>query len=421
MLELELSAPQSTMFKLRDKCIYPLFVGGYSSGKTFSLQVNALWDCLNFGAVRVATYAPTYDLLNLNLIPRVEEMLYGMGIYYKLNKSQYTFDIENGSQLICRSMDNPGRIIAYEVFRSHIDEIDTLPIMKAEEIFLKVIARNRQKVLGEDGEALENTVSFYTTPDHGFSSFTYKKWGKNKVDRDYQFVRASTDSNKHNVKGYADKLRKAYTVEVADAYVAGEWCNITSGIVYHKFDRKINSSNHIAKRGENIILGLDFNVGKMAVVSYVLREKLSMHAIWEIADGKDTPDIILKIKRRFPGSRIFMYPDATGNSRKSVDASKSDIMLLKQAGFQDMSGNVNPRVRDRILASNKAFEDKNVFVNTDQCPVFTESLEQQPYDKNGEPDKSSGLDHSNDAGTYPICIRFPIRRPTTSGRVAGAQ
>ena len=47
-------------------------------------------------------------------------------------------------------------------------------------------------------------------------------------------------------------------------------------------------------------------------------------------------------------------------------------------------------------------------VNTDKCPALTESFEKQAYDKNGEPDKSSGLDHIIDAGTYPIAYKYPI-------------
>lgn len=413
MLEVDLTLPQSDMFRLREDCPYPLFVGGYGSGKTHSLQMNAIWDCLEMGAVKVATYAPTYDLLNLNLIPRISETLQGMGLKFGLNKSSKIFDIEGGSQLICRSMDRPERIIAYEVYRSHIDEIDTLNRAKAEDIFLKVIARNRQEVKGRD-----NVVAFYTTPDHGFASFTYNRWGKSK-DEDHRYVRAETDSNPHTVPGYAEKLRRAYTKEVADAYVKGIWCNMLTGTVYRFFDRTRNKSSEQYKQGEVIYAGMDFNVGKMAVVIYVLRNR-KMHAVLEMTEGKDTPDAIRWIKRTCAGSKVFIYPDATGNSRKSADASKTDITLLKQAGFIVMSGSINPRVRDRVLATNKAFEDLLVFVNPDTCPVFTECLEQQAYDDKGEPDKTGDLDHSNDAGTYPIAIRLPIRRPISSGRTSGA-
>jgi hypothetical protein len=47
-------------------------------------------------------------------------------------------------------------------------------------------------------------------------------------------------------------------------------------------------------------------------------------------------------------------------------------------------------------------------VNADQCPTFAESLEKQAYNDKGEPDKTSGFDHTNDAGGYFIAYRFPV-------------
>ena len=50
-------------------------------------------------------------------------------------------------------------------------------------------------------------------------------------------------------------------------------------------------------------------------------------------------------------------------------------------------------------------------------------LEQQAYDKSGEPDKRSGFDHQNDATTYPIAFEMPIKKPdynnTTNAMPAG--
>ena len=52
-------------------------------------------------------------------------------------------------------------------------------------------------------------------------------------------------------------------------------------------------------------------------------------------------------------------------------------------------------------------------VKPDAGPHYAEALEKQAYDKNGEPDKSSGLDHCIDAGGYFIAYRYPI-----AGRLA---
>jgi len=51
---------------------------------------------------------------------------------------------------------------------------------------------------------------------------------------------------------------------------------------------------------------------------------------------------------------------------------------------------------------------KGYKVNKHTCPEYSQSLEQQAYDKNGIPNKVSGFDHLNDAaGYYIVTYRKP--------------
>jgi hypothetical protein len=68
---------------------------------------------------------------------------------------------------------------------------------------------------------------------------------------------------------------------------------------------------------------------------------------------------------------------------------------------------------------NVMFEKRRYRVNAEACPNYSASLEQQVYDKNGEPDKTGGKDHPNDAGGYFIANRFPVVRPTLSMATLG--
>ena len=76
-----------------------------------------------------------------------------------------------------------------------------------------------------------------------------------------------------------------------------------------------------------------------------------------------------------------------------------------------MVNNTNPAVKDRVIAVNTALEKGQLFINSDKCPETVRCLEQQVYDKNGEPDKKSGDDHQNDATGYPIAYELPIIKP----------
>ncbi len=51
--------------------------------------------------------------------------------------------------------------------------------------------------------------------------------------------------------------------------------------------------------------------------------------------------------------------------------------------------------------------ERRYLVNVQKCPVYTESLEQQIWAANGEPDKSADNDYPNDAGGYFIVKDYP--------------
>jgi hypothetical protein len=137
-------------------------------------------------------------------------------------------------------------------------------------------------------------------------------------------------------------------------------------------------------------------------------------ALEELTEVFDTPAMIALLKQRFLGRRIYVYPDASGGGRKTQDASASDLALLRQAGFSVLANAANPAVRDRVLAVNRALERSEVLVNPDRCPSLVEALEKQAYTKNGEPDKSAGLDHVIDAAGYCIAYKFSVVRQSAN-------
>jgi hypothetical protein len=195
------------------------------------------------------------------------------------------------------------------------------------------------------------------------------------------------------------------------------------GVIYYCFDRRKNSTDEIVKPKDTLHIGLDFNVGKMAGIVHVLRDGLP-RAVGELVNIFDTPAMILAIKERYPDHEIIIYPDASGDSRKSSNASATDIALLRAAGFKVVVDSANPSVKDRINSMNamlcNTYDERRYLVNIVKCPVYTQCLERQVWDEKGEPDKKTGHDHPNDAGGYCITKLFPIVKHTISiGRTTG--
>jgi hypothetical protein len=399
----ELSWPQYQFVMSTAK--FPAMVAGFGAGKTEACVVRALRLKFDYPDQNVGYYLPTYDLIRQIVFPRIEELLISYGVGYFLNETAKELIIYGmRGKMIFRTMDAPERIIGYEHADGVIDELDTLKTNKAADVFRKVIARNRQK----KPDASRNTIGVGTTPE-GFK-FVYEAW-KRKPLKGSQLIKASTRSNAKNLpEDYVETLEDSYPGPMLKAYVEGEFVNLTTGCVYPEFDRVLNASRHRVLKPDTLHIGFDFNVGKMAAIVHVMRLG-DPHAVDEFINYLDTPALIKAIKARYPENRVIAYPDASGKNRDTTNAATSDIVQLRQAGFMVLAKASNPFVRDRVAAVNKLIhkDDKRRYkVNVDACPHLVEGLEKQAYDKNGEPDKSSGFDHGNDAAGYFVSYRFPI-------------
>lgn len=410
-IRMTMTEPQARFFQLPDK--YPAFVGGFGTGKTEALAMCATRDALESSNALIALYEPTYDLVRLILAPRMEEKLSDLGIRYRYNKTENIIYTANGGcgDFVLRTLDNPARIVGYQSYRAHVDEIDTLKKDQATLAWRKIIARNRQMPRGLENPF--NRVSVYTTPE-GFN-FVYETWAKNPKPG-YAMVQAPTRTNPFLPDDYIDSLRASYPPQLIEAYLEGRFVNLNSGCVYPEFSRTLNHAPTVAMPGEPLHIGMDFNVNKMAAIVFVVRDD-APHAVGELVKVRDTPDMAQKIRERYlmQGHHITIYPDASGKNTSSKSASQSDLTILQQAGFQILAKESNPAVKDRVNSVNALILNdqgvRRLRVNTGLCPTFTESLEQQSYDDNSEPDKSTGHDHTNDAGGYFMVWRWPVVKP----------
>jgi len=404
-ITLSLTEPQERF--LASEAKHPAFVAGFGAGKSEVMAWSAVGDAAHSATALIGLYAPTYDLVRLITAPRICAKLSDIGVPHKWNKQEniiYT-SFPRFGDFVLRTMDNPERIVGYETYRAHVDELDTLKPEPARKAWNQIIARNRQRPEGINQPF--NRVSAYTTPE-GFR-FVYDRWVRNGGGA-YEVIQAPTYSNPKLPDDYVDNLRSSYPPELIDAYIEGRFVNLTSGTVYRNYDRDRCRSHESIREGEPLHIGQDFNVGNMASVVLVERAN-GWHSVAELGGILDTPALIETLQEKYQGHRITIYPDASGKSRKTVNASTSDISLLKQAGFTVKAKDNNPPVKDRILAVNTSLSKARLWVNDTACTRFAEALEQQAFDKNGEPDKTSGHDHHTDAGGYVINWLMPVRRP----------
>lgn len=407
--------PQAKFLTLDKK--FKAYVGGFGCGKTYVGCAGLCKNAYELPNIQQGYFAPTYTHIRDIFYPTIEEVAEKWGLSVKILKGDKEVSlIHRGrvrSKIICRSLDRPETIVGFKIGHALIDELDVMTVEKAALSWRKIIARMRDNTKG-----VKNTVDVTTTPE-GFR-FVHNQFVKQIAEKPnlaeiYGMVQASTYDNAANLpNGYISSLEASYPAQLIEAYLNGQFVNLNSGSVYPAFKRDKNNTQATLQDNETLHIGMDFNVMNMSAVICVIRDGLP-YALQELTGIRDTPTMAATLADRFRGHSLVIYPDASGQNTSSKNASQSDLSILRQAGFTVRVNTQNPRVRDRVLAVNAMLEnsqgERRLFINTAACPKLTEALEQQSYDKNGEPDKSTGHDHINDSLGYFLAYEYPIHRP----------
>ncbi|MDJ0827613.1 MAG: terminase family protein [Rhodobacter sp.] len=407
-MDYNLSYPQSEFWLSKKKFVG--YVSGVGGGKTFIACLRLLHTKFAYPNVPLMYGAPDYSLIGDIFYPEMEKILSTLPVKYKINYQKNRVVFSRFGHIKCKTLIDPEKLVGFEVGDAVLDEFDTMPTNKALKVWRKMISRIRFKF--PDGKL--NQLFVTTTPE-GFRA-TYKLFKKEPNPKLHHLIQAKTLDNIENLpEDYIESLAASYPNELLQAYLNGIFINLTSGTVYYVYNRELHDTDETAKPGDALHIGCDFNVNKQAAIVFVYRGEWP-YMVDEFIDLRDTPDMVVAIKERYPGYKVFMYPDATGSHRSSRSASVSDtdIAIIKDAGFIVKKKKSNPLIKDRVNSVNgllmNAKGEVRLRVNSTKCPKMVESLEQQVYDKNGQPEKEGDLEHRNDGMGYFVWYQHPLKK-----------
>ena len=381
-------------------------VSGFGAGKTYAVARKAVILALKNPGCDAIVTEPNFPLLTQILIPELKLALTEFGISYEFKAGDSIFycKIDNKeTRIICKSMESYERLIGINAAWVIMDEFDTTKSDLAYNAFIKLLGRIRAGTVRQ--MVLVSTPEGYRAMHRIFVE---------EMDPGKKLIRAKTTDNYHLPQDYIDTMRAQYPPELIEAYINGEFTNLTSGTVYTQYDRTLNDTSFEDDLLSDLHIGIDFNVGAMSAVVCIIKD-MKCYAVEEYIGLFDTPELVATLETRYPARTIFCYPDAAGDARKSVQADLSDIKLLRQAGFKVIADSKNPSIMDRVNGLNSMFcnamNERRMFVNTVKCKQLTKALEQQAYDEATRlPDKKNGHDNRGvDALGYLTSKRFPLR------------
>lgn len=190
------------------------------------------------------------------------------------------------------------------------------------------------------------------------------------------------------------------------------------GRVYGNFSRQIwplgNIDPHIIDTQRELYVGMDFNFNPMSavVVQMVFGRPEVLDAIQLMTS--DTEEMAQHLRARYPGRRVIICPDASGQYRKGTNApfGQTDITILQRHGFEILSEKSNPVVVDRInnvqsnLMAGSGYRAVHVHP---RCEYLIKALEGLTWKKGTNiVDKTTGLDHITDAFGYVLWQMFNV-------------
>jgi len=192
--------------------------------------------------------------------------------------------------------------------------------------------------------------------------------------------------------------------------------------VFYMFNRKIHVRHDLGyfQDGEDVHVAIDFNVGLQCSSAGAIRGG-QIHLLDEFKGHPDTEALAIAIKTKYPGRKIYAYPDPSGRARKSsAPVGRTDFSFLESHGIRCLARTASPPIVDSAAAVNRmlmnANKQSNMFVHP-SCKGTIESLERTSW-LDGNPntatiDKSKGVEHFSDGVRYMTEYLFPVLSGTT--------
>jgi hypothetical protein len=183
------------------------------------------------------------------------------------------------------------------------------------------------------------------------------------------------------------------------------------GRVYHSFTG-VNVAE-VEDPGEcDLLIGMDFNVDPMsACVAVRAADQLHVFDEIELRDS-GTEEMCREIKARWPGRRVRVCPDPSGQQRRtSAAVGDTDFAILRRHGFQVSSPPAAPPVVDRINEVNALADEgeagRRLYVHP-RCRALIAGLQRLIYKPGTSIVVKGKYDHMTDALGYLVHQEFPL-------------
>ena len=398
---------------------YKVVAAGRRTGKSHVCCVAALDTATTKPNSRVLMIGPTYGQAKEAFWTTLKSLCSFEWLDGLPREGELELRFINGSRITLKGSDradtlrgispSPDRIILDEfaffkkgVFQEVIQPMTSDPIHKADMFIIST-----PKGIGNE---FYNLYQYGQSPEFpDWESWQFSAYAvRPDMRKEIEFARTTLDPRTFDQEYAASFLNTGYSV-------------------FDQFRREIHVHKSLEpfSDGEAVHIAIDFNVSIMASSVFAHRGD-QLHFLAEFAGDANTDELVNSIKKRYANRRVFVYPDASGQARKSSAATGiTDFSILRSAGFKVMSRTKQPPIRDSVNAVNRLLADAKgntrMFFSEKGCPLTIRSMESTQWKEvsnsddldNATIDKSQGVEHFSDGVRYACEYIYPV---TAGGR-----
>lgn len=384
-----------------DDSRFRVVCSGRRGGKTYL----TMWEIAKFARYpnkRIYCVFPTYRQAKTVLWEDLKTQMLKRNWVKKINESDLSITLVNNSKVFLRSGENFDTLRGISIDLLIMDEA----AMIDERCFREVL---RPALSDRKGHAI-----FVTTPK-GAQGWFYELYQDAAHLEDWaRFTYTTLEGGLVDAVEIEAAKRELSEKDFKQEYEAS--FESYSGLIYYNWNAETNVTANAPEIGDRTLLhiGMDFNVDPL-VACIATVEGNNITIFDEIViNGSNTFEMCEEIQRKYPNNRVYAYPDASGQARKT-SSKTTDHMIMRNAGFTlKVKGN-NPPVLDRIASVNanlKSAEGDIRLHITPNCKNVIKSISQQVYKEGTRiPEKDGKIDHMSDAVGYLVHWLNPIRGP----------
>ena len=331
---------------------------------------------------------------------KIKKLLKDLRWVKRINEAELTIELKNNSRICLRGADNKDSLRGVGIDFLVLDESADIEESAWTEVLRPTLSDTKGKAL-------------FTGTPKGMNWFhDLYQVGKDPTNTDWSSYQYTTIEG-----GFVDQHELETAKRDLDAKTFRQEYEATwetySGIIYYGFSMSDNVRHFDVPDTNNIIhIGCDFNLDPMsAVVSYIENGVVNIFdeiQIW----SSNTDELAEEIHRRYPGKKIFAYPDPAARQRRTSSARRTDASILQNAGFIVKMPSRHMSIRDRINCVNSklcnALGIRGVIIDP-KAKNSINSLIRHTYKAGTNlPTKDEGWDHLNDSLGYLISFLYPI-------------